>query len=223
MTGCTEFGLEYGPGFRGVRELYFGQHEALTKVRLPDGLASTRYVMHPAFLDACLHAYPLVLDGAGAERAKSDGRSSYLPVSLEGFRCYQDGIDQAWVHTRLRSVEKGDTQVIDIRVYDPAERPVAELDGLTVRLLPLDRVQLPRAGRTTCSIGSAWRKSVRGPANPEEHRTPASWMIFADAKGVGAALASRLEAGAIIATSSTGMMHSPQPGPRKWTRERTAA
>ena len=67
--------------------------------------------------------------------------SSYLPVSLEGFRCYQDGIDEAWVHTRLRSVEKDDTQVVDIRIYDVAERPVAELEGLAVRLLPLDKVQ----------------------------------------------------------------------------------
>ena len=86
-----KLGLEYGPSFRGVRELYLGQHEALTKVRLPDGLANTQYVMHPAFLDACLHAYPLVLDGE--ENAKSDRRNSYLPISLAGFRCYQDGID----------------------------------------------------------------------------------------------------------------------------------
>ena len=101
--------------------------------------------MHPAFLDACLHAYPFVLDGAG--KTESDRRKAYLPVSLEGFRCYQDGIDKAWVHTRLRSVEKDDTQVVDIRVYDEAERPVADLDGLSVRRLPLDKVQQPRATR----------------------------------------------------------------------------
>ena len=80
--------------------------------------------MHPAFLDACLHAYPLVLDGVG--KTKAIIGQSYLPVSLEGYRCYQDGIDKAWVHTSLRSVEKGDTQVVDIRVYDDAERPVAD-------------------------------------------------------------------------------------------------
>jgi acyl transferase domain-containing protein/surfactin synthase thioesterase subunit/acyl carrier protein len=190
--GLAEFGLEYGASFRGVRELYFGQHEALTKVRLPDGLVDTQYVMHPAFLDACLHAYPLVLDGA--ERAKSDGRNSYLPVSLVGFRCYQDGIDEAWVHTRLRSVEKDDTQVVDIRVYDVAERPVAELEGLTVRLLPLDKVQPPRADTDDLFYRAVWRKSVRGAANSERDRAPASWIIFADAKGVGVALASKLEA-----------------------------
>ena len=185
-------GLEYGPSFRGVRELYVGQHEALTKVKLPDGLANTQYAMHPAFLDACLHAYPFVLDAA--KKAASDGRKSYLPVSLAGFRCYQDEIDEAWVHTTLRSVEKDDTQVVDIRVYDVAERPVAELEGLAVRLLPLDKVAATRAGTDDLFYRAAWRKSAGGAANPAVDRAPASWLIFADANGAGVALASKLEA-----------------------------
>ena len=72
----AKLGLEYGPSFRGVREFYLGQHEALAKVQLADGLANAQYVMHPAFLDACLHAYPLVLDGA--DEAKGDHHNSYL-------------------------------------------------------------------------------------------------------------------------------------------------
>ena len=214
MNSLAKLGLEYGPSFRGIRELYFGQHEALTRVGLPDGLATTQYVMHPAFLDACLHAYPLVLD-AGATH--SDGRSSsYLPVSLEGFRCYQGGIDWAWVHTRLRSVENRDTRVIDIRVYDAAERPVAELEGLAVRLLPFDKLQLPRAGTDDLFYRAVWRKSARGPANPEERRTRASWIIFADAMGVGVALAEKLEATGhhchLVYRDTAFAQH----GPRKW-------
>ena len=187
-------GLEYGPSFRGVREVYLGQHEALTKVRLPDGLTDKQYMMHPAFLDACLHAYPLVLDGA--EKTRTDRRSSYLPISVAGFRCHQDGIDEAWVHSRLRSVEKDDTQVVDIRIYDTAERPVAELEGLAVRLLPLDHVQLPQAGTDDLFYRAIWRKSARGAASERKDRAPASWVIFADAKGIGEALANRLEAAA---------------------------
>lgn len=210
-----KLGLEYGPSFRGIRELYLGQHEALTKVRLPDGLANTQYVMHPAFLDACLHAYPLVLDGE--ENAKSDRRNSYLPISLAGFRCYQDGIEEAWVHTRLRSVEKDDTQVIDIRIFDAAQQPVAELEGLTVRLLPLDSVQLPQAGTDDLFYRVAWRKSVRRAANSEKDRAPASWMIFADAKGVGVALASRLEAAGHHCHLVYRGDAFAQQGVRKWT------
>ena len=189
----NKLGLEYGPGFRGVQELYLGQNETLTKVKLPDGLANTQYLMHPAFLDACLHAYPLVLDGVG--KTERDLHQSYLPISLEGYRCYQDGIDKAWVHTKLRSVEKDDTQVVDIQVYDDAERPVADLEGLSLRRLPLGRVKQPEVSSTdNLFYRSVWRKSVRQTDNPGKDRAPASWLLFADARGVAAALAGKLEA-----------------------------
>jgi len=210
-----KLGLEYGPNFRGVQELHVGQREALTRVQLFCGLANTQYVMHPAFLDACLHAYPLVLDGA--EEAKGDRRNSYLPISLEGFRCYQDGIDKAWVHIRLRSVEKDDTQVVDIRVYDDAERPVADLEGLTVRLLPLAEVQTPRAGTDDLFYRAAWRKCVREAARREKDRAPASWMIFADAEGVGVTLAGTLEAAGHLCHLVYRADAFAQHGARTWT------
>jgi acyl transferase domain-containing protein/surfactin synthase thioesterase subunit/acyl carrier protein len=182
-------GLNYGPDFRGVQEVYLGQHEVLTKVQLPDGLAQPQYVLHPAFLDACLHAYPLVL-----QSAKRDGRSAYLPVSLKAYRCYQDGIDHAWVHTKLRRVERDDTQVVDIRIYDLAERPVAELEGLTLRLLPLAKVERPHSGTDDVFYRASWRRSTKRAVSRGFDGAPASWMIFADAKGIGVALAGRLEA-----------------------------
>jgi acyl transferase domain-containing protein/surfactin synthase thioesterase subunit/acyl carrier protein len=188
-NSLEKLGLEYGPSFRGVRELYVGQHEALTKVQLPDGLANTQYVMHPAFLDGCLHAYPLVLDDA---KAKGDG-NAYLPISVMSFRCYQDAIDEAWVYTKLRNVGKDDTQVVDIRIYDMAAQLVAELEGLAVRPLPLDRVVPTQVGADDVFYRVAWRQGVRKATN-QGRRSPASWLIFADAKGVGKALATRLEA-----------------------------
>jgi surfactin synthase thioesterase subunit/acyl carrier protein/NAD(P)-dependent dehydrogenase (short-subunit alcohol dehydrogenase family) len=209
-----KLGLEYGSSFRGIRELYVGQHEALTKVRLPDGLTNTQYAMHPAFLDACLHAYPFVLDGA--EKIGSDRRKSYLPISLAGFRCHQDGIDEAWAHISLRNVENDNTQVVEIRVYDMLERPVAELEGLTVRLLPLDKVAPTRAAADDVFYRVAWRKSVRS-AVDQEDRAPASWLIFADAKGVGAALASRLESAGHHSHLVYRGGSFAQQEPRKWT------
>ncbi len=198
-------------GFRGVREVHLGRHEALTQVRLPQGLSDARYAMHPAFLDACLHAYFLVLDGAET----GDAGHSYLPVSLAGFRCHQDGIDTAWVHTRLRSVEN-DTQVIDIGIYDLAGRPVAELDGLATasvaardnragsgrqtavlsrRLAPERRTGSSAAGRTAPQAGSSSPMQT-----VSAHRSPASWRPSV-----------------IIATWSTGRMPSRsrarEPGP----------
>ena len=209
-----KLGLEYGPSFRGIRELYVGQREALTKVQLPDGLANKQYAMHPAFLDACLHAYPLVLDGVS--KVRSARGESYLPVSLAGFRCYQDGIDKAWVHIKLRNVERDNTQVVDIRVYDMLERPVAELEGLAVRLLPLGKVVPTRTAADDVFYRVAWRKSLRSTVD-QAHPAPASWLIFADARGVGAALASRLEGAGHHCHLVYRDNALTQREPRKWT------
>jgi acyl transferase domain-containing protein len=186
-----ENGLEYGPSFRGIRESYLGPQEALTKVRLSRGLTSTQYAMHPAFLDACLHVYPLLLDEA---KVGKDRRRSYLPISLAGFRCYRDGLDEAWVHTKLRTVDKDEMHVFDIRVYDPAEQLAAELEGLAVRPLPLDSVLSDRADTDDLFYRPVWRKNLRTAADLNGYRAPVSWLIFADAKGIGAALAHKLEA-----------------------------
>ena len=187
-----ELGLEYGPSFRGVQEMYLGRHEALTKVQLPDGMGSSKYVVHPALLDACLQAYPFVIDGQ--DKVKGTGRRAHLPISVESFRCYQDGVDKAWVHVSLRSVEKNETQVIDIRLYDDDDRPLADIDGLTVRLLPLDKVQAVQASTKDIFYQPVWRASPKSADSRQIHRKPASWIIFADAKGIGSALAERLEA-----------------------------
>ena len=184
-------GLEYGPSFRGVRELYIGEREVLAKVQLPQHLAAARYTLHPAFLDACLHAYPALLYGADNTERLAD--SSYLPVSLTAFRCYRDGVEEAWTHITHRGVEKDGTQVIDVRVYDVAERLVAELEGLALRELSLDTV-LPSRAMDHLFYRVAWRKSVRGPARSGKESDPKSWIIFADAKGTGDALARKLEA-----------------------------
>ena len=46
--------------------------------------------------------------------AGQDGNGwAYLPISLARYRCHQDAIDAAWVHTRLRSAEPDGTQGVE--------------------------------------------------------------------------------------------------------------
>lgn len=210
----AQHGLEYGPSFRGIREFHLGEREALTRVRQPEGLTNPQYALHPAFLDACLHVYPFVLDDA--EQSASDRRNLYLPISLAGFRCYQDGIEEGWVHTTRRKVVNEDTQIFDIRIYDSAQRLAAELEGLAVRLLPLDKVVSIQAEADDVYYRLAWRKSTRKPVD-QERRTPTSWLIFADRKGLGAALAERLEAAGHHCHTVCRGEELLQHGPRNWS------
>ena len=89
------------------------------------------------------------------------------PISLAGFRCHQDGIDEAWAHISLRNVEKDNTQVVEIRVYDMLERPVAELEGLTLsgccRLIRWRRLQ---AAADDVFYRVAWREERQKRCQP---------------------------------------------------------
>ena len=115
--------------------------------------------MHPAFLDACLHAYPLVLDGA-VRKTKSVAAAPTCPSRWKDFAAIGTASIKHGCTLGCVVLRKDDTQVIDIQVYDEAERPVADLDGLTVRLLPLDKVQPPRAGPDDCFIGSPGGRAI---------------------------------------------------------------
>jgi acyl transferase domain-containing protein/surfactin synthase thioesterase subunit/acyl carrier protein len=208
----SRLGVEHGPAFRGVCEVHVGRDETLTRVRLPQGLADARYTLHPTFLDACLQAYPLVLPEAGPQR---DGWSC-LPISVASYRCHQDGIETAWVHTRRRRVEKDGTQVVDVQVCDPTGRLVAEFEGLALRWLPLKAV-VPTNANQRLFYRVAWRETDRPALVHGRANRAASWIILADANGVGAALACSLEAfghHAHLVHRSDGFA---QQGPRAWT------
>ena len=67
-----KLGLEYGPSFRGVRELYLGQREALAKVQLADGLANTKFT-DPSGVPRCV---PACLSSSSSMVSRSQRRSS---------------------------------------------------------------------------------------------------------------------------------------------------
>jgi acyl transferase domain-containing protein/surfactin synthase thioesterase subunit/acyl carrier protein len=193
-AAVKQLGLDYGPSFRGIQRLWRGPAAAIARVRLSarssvDGL----YALHPAFLDACLHVYLAAVDGLGTgdlETARHEG--TYLPVGVERFQVYRAHAMEGWTHAVVREQPaRGQAAVIDIRVYDDDGSPVATLDGLAVRRLPRASLTVP----DDAAVGGwlyqpRWRE--RRPATPPRTAL-ASWLIFADRGGVGAALAEVLE------------------------------
>jgi acyl transferase domain-containing protein/surfactin synthase thioesterase subunit/acyl carrier protein len=187
-------GLDYGPSFRGIQALWRGRAAAVARVRLAAGSSpGSPYTLHPAFLDACLHVYLAALGGLGTGDPEA-GRheDTYLPVGVERFRVYRGQVTEGWTHAVVREqAAPGQTVVIDIRVYDTDGRRVAALDGLAVR-------RLPRASLTVPADAAVGDWLYRPRWRERRFTTPpraalASWLIFADRGGVGAALAAVLE------------------------------
>ncbi|GLZ55374.1 type I polyketide synthase [Actinomycetospora sp. NBRC 106378] len=65
-AALTAAGYHYGPAFRGLRRLWCDEHGGTVEVALPPAARTgAGHVVHPALLDAVLHALPHLLDGRG--------------------------------------------------------------------------------------------------------------------------------------------------------------
>ncbi|WP_203969226.1 SDR family NAD(P)-dependent oxidoreductase, partial [Sphaerisporangium melleum] len=120
-----EVGLGYGPIFQGLRALWRRDRELFAEVALPDGVDAGGFGLHPALLDAALHA--VALDAAAAQ----DGPR--MPFAWTGVRLHATGA--AAVRVRL-SLDDADR--VALAVADTTGAPVAEVAGLVTRPLPAD-------------------------------------------------------------------------------------
>jgi len=139
-------GLEYGASFRAIETLQRGNGEVLTRVRLPAHLSHDGHAgLHPVLLDACLHLYPaLVADYGDFTQAAAARRATYLPISVERFRCANVRAREVWAHGVLRQPANGDADIftIDVVVYQDDGRFAAAIEGLSLKSLPPDALRL---------------------------------------------------------------------------------
>jgi myxalamid-type polyketide synthase MxaE and MxaD len=189
-TECYEalraLGLEYGPAFQGIESLTRGEGEAFASVRIPAGLDPAAYYFHPALHDACLHVAALI-------EAIQAG-SSVLPVRIAKITLHSQPGAVVSVHARLTRGEKH--RRADIRLANADGTIVQEVQG--IELANLDRAPAKvDVSQWIYEVG--WTElSASPPAHAlaphalAPHASDASWLILADAEGVGDALASRV-------------------------------
>ncbi|QDY07369.1 SDR family NAD(P)-dependent oxidoreductase [Micromonospora sp. HM134] len=124
-------GLVYGPVFRGLRRVWRRGDEFYAEVTLPEGVDADGFGLHPAVLDAGLHALGL------AEGDTFRG----LPFAWTGLTLHATGA--AGVRVRLTPVGSG----VRVAVADAVGAPVATVDSLVLR-----PVQVTRPGGVADSL-----------------------------------------------------------------------
>ncbi|MFE0175569.1 SDR family NAD(P)-dependent oxidoreductase [Streptomyces sp. NPDC059002] len=127
-------GYVYGPVFQGLKSAWRDGDDLYVEVRLSEDVRGEgeRFGVHPALLDAALHA--LALDGAPAEGSDAAWQVR-LPFSWSGARLYAAGASLL----RVRLTRTGD-DTIALRAADATGAPVAAVDTLAVR--PADLAEL---------------------------------------------------------------------------------
>ncbi|MFC6612254.1 type I polyketide synthase [Amorphoplanes digitatis] len=119
LTGRYEVladaGFAYGPAFRGLRAAWRHGDDVYAEVALPESVAADAFGIHPALLDAVLHAASL-MDLAG------------VPFAWQDVTLHASGATAV----RVRLSPAGDGAVT-IAVADPAGRPVMSIGSLALR------------------------------------------------------------------------------------------
>ncbi|MFC8363196.1 type I polyketide synthase [Streptomyces griseorubiginosus] len=164
--GLATQGYDYGPAFRGLRALWRrSDGEVFAEVRLPDelGADAQEFVLHPALLDAALHA----VAGAGLLPV-SDGVR--LPFAWSGVRVHAAGASTLRVRLRRTGAD-----AVSLIAADGSGVTVVSVDALT--LLPIAPEQLRAASRDArldALLALHWEE-VEAPGGPSGLSVPEHW------------------------------------------------
>ncbi|WP_432097458.1 SDR family NAD(P)-dependent oxidoreductase, partial [Streptomyces sp. bgisy100] len=217
LDGCyddlRERGYGYGPAFQGLRRAWRRGDEVFVEVALPDGVGEAdRYGIHPALLDAALHAIGF---SSGLGTGTGEGRAR-LPFSWSGVSLFATGASAL----RVRLAPAGDEGVA-LTVSDGSGRPVAAVGALTLRPVALDRLtpahahqnalfrvdwttlRAPGTASDPASSATGTDLANRASAPPTSYTDPANRGTGTDAGNPAAGTASRSpETGTVL--GSTG-------------------
>ncbi|MEU7820603.1 type I polyketide synthase [Catellatospora sp. NPDC049133] len=124
-------GYRYGPAFQGMRRVWQRDRELYVEVELPEAqrAAAGRCMVHPALLDAALHA---LLPGVTAESTTPG-----LPFSWNGVTLHRPGVTALRGRLTRQSADAGlDTVRLDLT--DEYGTPVVSVESMLSRPIPAD-------------------------------------------------------------------------------------
>ena len=201
----AEHGLDYGPVFRGLAQLYAGDGEALGKVELsePEQTRAGAYQFHPALLDACFHVIGAAMRPPDESVAV---RQFYVPIEIEGMRIYQPGRAHVWCHAQIVAADaegaaanaQGNAEILSAALYivDEGGSPVASIDRIHLRLVKQDDAATRAHARAAKWLYEVlWQPQLLADAaSARDEVRMGRVLVFAEDAGLGASVALQLEA-----------------------------
>lgn len=191
-------GLEYGPGFQGVQQLWAGQREALGEIVLPEHLDAPQSAAdsesmwtHPALLDSCLQ----VLAGALPEdKNGSNQKWTYIPVGVANLRFKKHAGRRIFSHAAIRQESNLGAEYLeaDIRLLGEDGSVVGELSGFRAKLVSSEADHGARENPDDLLYDISWVEKPCKISKSENSLQPAAWLIVGDRGGFGQQLAETL-------------------------------
>ena len=166
-------GLEYGPAFQGLRAAWRLGEEVLAEVALSaeQQAEAETFGVHPALLDAALHALGVPLLDGGVPPGEGASEEAWLPFSWSGVELHAVGAGSL----RVRLAPAGDGPVslagtVSVAVSDSTGAPVATVRSLAMRPIALRQLAGARAGHHQTLFLQEWVALPGGAPGPSRLR-----------------------------------------------------
>ncbi|MFE9599984.1 SDR family NAD(P)-dependent oxidoreductase, partial [Streptomyces hokutonensis] len=185
-AALADRGYDYGPVFQGVRAAWRVGEVTYAEVVLGEEQHADAggFAIHPALLDAALHAGLVPADGVVPET------ELHLPFAWSGVRLYASGATTV----RVRVAPAGrDTLTVD--VADTEGEPVASVASLALRPLPGGRLSVTGAGGADSLYVLEW---TRAALDAEASAVTGEWAVVGDDGPFTVALVSAVDGAATV-------------------------
>ncbi|MFG2224952.1 SDR family NAD(P)-dependent oxidoreductase [Streptomyces sp. NPDC048644] len=207
-ASLAEQGYAYGPAFQGLRRVWRLGDDVFAEVVLPDegnGRWMGRtgedagYALHPALLDATLHAPMLT--------ALEDAAAPALPFSWSGVRLHATGATAL----RVRFHRTG-ADTVSVTAFDSAGAPVFTADSLRWREVSADALRSVRTTYHDALFQVDWTASAQLPDSADAAALtddPQAWALLGSdepgpAERFGGTPYSYADVGALLAAVDAG-------------------
>ncbi|GAA4232332.1 hypothetical protein GCM10022254_31910 [Actinomadura meridiana] len=156
-------GYGYGPAFRGLTAAWRRDEEIFAEVSLPDGPRgdAARFGLHPALLDAAMHA-ALLGD------AVADGL--WLPFAWNGITLHAAGA--AGLRVRVRPLGPGS---VTVTAADQTGRPVLAIESSVARPVSSQQLRVVHSRAAQALFELEWIRRAEAPA---PSAPPGDWAVL---------------------------------------------
>lgn len=169
-------GLQYGPAFQTVRDLWVAKDRQATLARIAlseDQLHHfEKYKIHPALLDGCFQTLMAMIDTSSA---------TYLPTAIDEIRLYVPSLpSEIWCHGQLLQLTERFVEC-HLTLFDASGNLVANVRRLRANAAP-HQERVDQWGETVKLqlLKYTWNEGERLP----EPRRLGNWMVLGDEIGM---------------------------------------
>ncbi len=158
----AEHGLQYGPSFQGIEQLWRQGNKAVAELNVPQ-INEQLGAPHPVLLDLAMQLMAAVFN-AGSDDLR-------LPVRISKIQCFRhDFADSHWICGALINAEQ-----VDLSLFNSQKQLQFSLSGVEVATVSESRLKQMLMPVSDWDYQIAWRPHVVA-----VNKTARSWLLIAD-------------------------------------------